>query len=253
MTGVVNFFVDPLNLFWVALLSAAVLFWCNFKKLSRALSFFALAWIFTITISPIPQWLIYNLEHKYEPWRPEPQSVNYPVHILILGGGHSIAPELPSTGQLMSSALGRITEGIRIHRLIASSKLICSGNSQSKRTTQAEMLANAAVELGVFPVDTLQLRRASNTQEELLEYKKRFGIERKVILVTSAFHMPRAIAICQLNGIDAIPAPADFYLKKDPSRGYFDFRPSVSKISMMQMALHEQLGLLWLRSTSKAV
>ncbi len=199
--------------------------------------------MFLISVTPFSQWIIFNLESKYKPLQIEQISTESSINILILGGGHAIAPDLPASGQLMSSALARLAEGIRIYNQIPESRLICSGNSMSRRTTQAEMLANAAIELGVSPNDTIQNRSPQNTSEEIQAYKERFGDRSPVIVVTSAYHMKRALMICESEGLRAIPAPTDYYIKKDPQKSSFNFGPSILKIQMLQSALHEYAGM----------
>ncbi|MCX8492553.1 MAG: YdcF family protein [Cyclobacteriaceae bacterium] len=148
----------------------------------------------------------------------------------------------------MSSALSRLVEGIRIHKQMPGSRLICSGNSMSRRTTQAEMLANAAIGLGVSPNDTIQSRFPKNTLEEIHAYNMRFGNKYPAIIVTSSYHMPRVQLICEREGLKLIPAPTDYYLKTNPlKKGRFDFKPSATKIQMLQSALHEYAGMLKLK------
>ena len=59
--------------------------------------------------------------------------------------------------------------------------------------------------------------------------------------------MPRAMWICKREGLTAMPAPTDYYLKKDPQKGIFDFKPSALKIQMFQSTLHECAGVLKLK------
>jgi uncharacterized SAM-binding protein YcdF (DUF218 family) len=203
--------------------------------------------MFLISVTPFSQWMIFSLESKYKPLQAKQIESDSSVNILILGGGHAIAPDLPASGQLVSASLARLVEGIRIHKQIHGSRLICSGNSMSRRTTQAEMLANSAIELGVNANDTIQNRSPRNTSEEIHAYKERFGNRSPLIIVTSSYHMPRVQLLCEREGLILIPAPTDYYLKQDPLKSRFNFKPSVVKIHMFQSAIHEYVGMLKIR------
>jgi uncharacterized SAM-binding protein YcdF (DUF218 family) len=209
--------------------------------------FFAAAtiWIFCISVTPFSQWILYRLESQYQPFQNNVK-LDSPTYILILGGGFTMAPALPASGQVFPATLGRLTEGIRIQHQVPGSKLVCSGNSTSTSTkiTQAEVVANAAIELGIEPRDTIQLRPPTNTREEIKAYLKRFGFGKNVIIVTNAYHMPRTMLICKQEGLKAISAPTDYCLKKDPRKTLFDFRPSIFKIFMFDYAMHEYLGMI---------
>jgi uncharacterized SAM-binding protein YcdF (DUF218 family) len=137
-----------------------------------------------------------------------------------------------------------LSEAVRIKRLIPSSKLVCSGFSKSGRTTHAEILAQAAIELGINETDTLMLVTPANTEEEAISYYSRFKNYRQLILVTDATHMPRAIKRFQSHGLQPIAAPANHYIKIDPQTNRYHFKPSISKIQMMQSAIYEYAGLL---------
>jgi uncharacterized SAM-binding protein YcdF (DUF218 family) len=182
------------------------------------------------------------MESKYKTFHPV-DSMPLPIFILVLGGGHSIAPDLTPADQLSTDALTRLSEAIRLHRLLPGSKIVFSGSSISKRTTQAQMLGMAAIDLGVNSSDTLLSMLASNTEEELTNFKTRFGTQ-KLILVTDALHMPRAIKQGFQRGLQPIPAPTNHLMKMDQERSNFDFIPSAQKILFCQRLLHEYFGLL---------
>lgn len=200
-----------------------------------------------VSVTPLSQWIVYTLEKQYLPLNLERISHQDSVHILVLGGGHSIAPDLPSTEQLSSSATIRLVEGIRLYRQLPNAKIIGSGYSASGRKTHAQTLTEAAVALGVLPTDTLQNRTPANTEAEIADYLHRFSRKVPLILVTSAYHMPRAVMICQRYGLDVIPAPTDFFLKRDPKRGIFNFNPTAEKLLMFERAMHEYGGLVKLK------
>jgi uncharacterized SAM-binding protein YcdF (DUF218 family) len=235
---------NPVVQFGLLLFIALVFKFIKRQKQAKWFSTLAIFWILLISTTPFSQWTVHALEKQYGALSPAAIENDSIVYILVLGGGHTNAPDLPPGSQLSSSALARLAEAIRLHGQLNRSKIICSGRSASNRTTQAEMLASAAVDLGVALTDTLQLRSPQNTAEELIAYKKRFSNNKKLIIVTSAVHMPRVMFLCEKEGLTALPAPTDFFIKKDPQRSNFDFMPSALKILMLESALHEYAGIV---------
>lgn len=206
--------------------------------------FVGIGWILLVSSTPLSQWVVHTLERKYRVFDAKQVRYEQPVYILVLGGGHTNDPELPASIKLSGTASVRLVEGLRIHKQIRGSKVVASGSSLSKRITLAEIESMAAIELGVEVTDTLQSREPKNTAEEIQAYKKRFGTEGSLILVTSAIHMPRAIFLCRKYGLTAIPAPTDYFLKRDSLKNRYDFKPSARKMEMMERALHEYAGMI---------
>lgn len=213
-------------------------------KVSLSIFIVALVWLVVSSTSPIPQWLTLRLESTHKVIDLEGLKKSDSIHILVLGGGHIVDPDLPALDQLSHDALGRVAEAIRIHHRIPESKIVCSGFSATNRITQAEMLGLAAIELGIKPSDTLLTMRPNNTKAEAEHYAKRFGSNYTLILVTNAIHMKRAIKYFQHNGLRPIPAPTNHLIKRDPTKSLYTFFPSTSKMMMTQHLLHEYGGLI---------
>lgn len=193
--------------------------------------------------SPLAYWVLFPLENTWPPLK-RPRMDSASVVILILGGGHGPNISLPASSQLSSTALCRLVEGVRLYRQIPGARLVTSGFSQSGRISQAEIVSDAAVELGVAPSDTFQIRSPKNTAEEFRAFKQRFSPDAKLIIVTSAYHMRRAMRHASNEGLAALPAPTDYYLKKDWSSYRFDFMPTEQKMEIIKVALHEYAGLI---------
>lgn len=243
---IANWLLNPLNHLLLALLIGAIFFWWK-KQWGKYCFIYAAGWLFFIAISPVPSWLAGRKEASFDIFSIEkfqiPDSAT--IHILVLGGGHSVSPSLPPNDQLSPNALARIVEGVRLHRLIPNSKLIGSGFSSTGRIPQARVLTNTAVALGVAPGDTLQIPDPYNTEAESKAYLKRFGSEDPLILVTDAIHMPRAMYWFRQAGCDPIPAPTNHLIKPDPDYSPFPFKPSIRKIEMMDKWLHEWVGMMY--------
>ncbi len=209
------------------------------RKAATTIAVVAMVWLLCCSSTPLPQFLVLRLEQRFPVAGQLPDS----SLILVLGAGFTADDRLPFTNQLSEDALARLVEGIRLMRLTPGSKLILSGYAPYGDLSQAETLARAALELGVEPRDTVLLPRPTRTREELENFRKRFP-SRNAVVVTSAIHMPRAMAWCAYFGIVALPAPTAHLIKHSPRRGDFDFVPSYRKLMLMHRALHEHLGLL---------
>ncbi|MEZ4988772.1 MAG: ElyC/SanA/YdcF family protein [Saprospiraceae bacterium] len=243
--AIAYFLLNPLYHFlFVALL--AIIQRYRQHRYSRYFFYYAAAWFFLIAISPLPYWLTAKQEAKFPVFDQDEWAgaADDQLHILVLGAGHTFSPGLPPSSQLSENALGRIVEGVRLHGRYTRGKLICSGYSSSDRTSQAAMLAQTAVSLGVAPQDTLMLPKPDNTEAEARAYTARFGTKHPLILVTSAIHMPRAMYWFREIGCDPVAAPTGFLVKPDPGKKPFWFKPSTKKIEMTRRLLHEYAGMV---------
>ncbi|MEE9555831.1 MAG: ElyC/SanA/YdcF family protein, partial [Candidatus Adiutricales bacterium] len=83
------------------------------------------------------------------------------------------------------------------------------------------------------------------TKDQARIIKKIVGSER-VILVTSASHMPRSMALFEKQGMRPIPAPTNFLaVKRSEKRKLKDFLPTAGAAFKTERAFHEYLGLAW--------
>jgi uncharacterized SAM-binding protein YcdF (DUF218 family) len=166
--------------------------------------------------------------------------------VVVLGGGHTDLAALPALGQLSTSALARLAEGVRLLRLLPDARLIVSGPGDAGRPTHAAVLARAAESLGVDPGRIMLIDTARDTEDESHEVARRVGGAR-VALVTSAWHMPRAAALFRRAGVDFVACPADFVARGATGFRWMDFAWDSESLERSTLAVHERLGLLWLR------
>jgi len=222
------------------------------NKIAKTAIIITLAWLFVISTPWLPQALLSSLEDRYSPARLQLEETiqatvsDSTVHILVLGSGYSSDSRLPYLGQLNSSGIARLTEGIRLHNLLPNSILIFSGYNGRQPIPQAEAGAFAAKELGVPAQAILTIPEPWNTRNEAIEYYKRFGARYKLYLITDAAHMPRSMMHFSKAGLQPIPAPANFILKKNNiAKGLGYYFPASENIRFMEIVFHEYLGMLW--------
>lgn len=169
--------------------------------------------------------------------------------VAVLGGGHGDAPDLSAGQRLSGSARARLIEGVRLARALPAAWLVVSGprNASDAPTlpTHARVLADAAVELG-FPRERIvEIDTARDTAEETRALALLAGSE-PVALVTSAWHLPRAMKLATSAGLNALPCPADYLGSRDaaiPITAWFTW--DAESLSNTTRAWREYLGQAW--------
>jgi uncharacterized SAM-binding protein YcdF (DUF218 family) len=222
-------------------------------RLGRALVLAAAALLAIVSNKFVAHSLLRPLETRY-PAIPElaagtplPADLAACRYVVILGGGNHRTPGVAASNLLSGAALSRLTEGVRIARLLPAAKLIVTGPgtpSAPAEPTHAAMLARAAVGLGIAPDRILYIEAARDTEDESRAAKQIAG-DAPVALVTSAWHMPRAAALFRSAGLPTVPCPADFATKANPDWNIEDFLWEVGAINGTSLALRERLGYLW--------
>ncbi|MFA5109824.1 MAG: ElyC/SanA/YdcF family protein [Desulfobaccales bacterium] len=167
-----------------------------------------------------------------------------PIWIVVLGGGHDTDPSLPVNSQISRAALSRVVEGVRLYRALPGSKLLMSGGVVFDPVSEAGVMARIAQILGVKPQDLVLEETSRDTAEEAAIIAKMIGADR-VILVTSAAHMPRAMALFEKRGLNPIPAPTDYLTRSPQGLSPGQFFPGAGGLGQAEAALHEYLGLAW--------
>ncbi len=204
---------------------------------------FSFVGIFSIAFQPFSTKLLMPLEREHKAFLPVAGTIDY---VMVLGNGHVVDDEIPPTSQLNRAALMRLTEGIRIMRMYPGSKLILSGYAGGSDTSHARMMANVALALGVAKSDIILLEDAKDTWEEARQAAA-FVQQRRIVLVTSASHMSRALYEFQAAGIKPIPAPTNFLATKQIKQAWDKYSPKARYLEQTEVYWHEFLGSIWQR------
>lgn len=196
-----------------------------------------------LSFKPFPDMLLQRLEYKYPPVL-SVKEISDANWVVVLGGGHTTDPKLPATGQISATALIRLVEGIRLHRLIPDSKLLLSGGGAFDPVPEAKTMAQIAQSLGINKQDLILESLSKDTKDEARLIKDIVG-SKKFLLVTSASHMPRSMAIFMKEGLHPIPAPTGHLVKEIPCTGPSCFFPSPGNLEKAQCAVYEYMGFAW--------
>jgi len=169
------------------------------------------------------------------------QSVKW---VVVLAGGVVGDPTLPIQLQISHYSRVRLMEGIRLHRILPGSKIILTGGIGFDGPPEATTLSRVAQELGVAKGDIVLEVESRDTKDHPL-YIRHIVKDEPFILVTSAFHMPRAMKLFAKQGLIPIPAPAGHWKPFQDVWAPENLFPSASGLRLAELAYHEYLGIAW--------
>ena len=111
--------------------------------------------------------------------------------------------------------------------------------------SEGDILQKEARKRGMPSTAILQTQVALNTAEEAHAVAALLESDRKIILVTSAFHMKRAQLLFERQGFEVQPYKVDFRTPPLPSYNGIDFLPSAQALFQTELAFRELLGRLY--------
>lgn len=222
-----------------------ILLWTRARKRGIIFVSVGLLVLILFSINPVASNLILALEKQYQPLQTMPTGVKY---IVVLGGGNGGSKKYPPNTQLSSASLSRLIEAIRLYRQNPNSILVLSGGRVFGSRANATIMNNTAVALGIQR-DRMKIEVGSQDTIEEAKHLKPLIKDQKFILVTSAYHMPRAVEIFKKKGMQPIPAPTQF-LSKHYQYSIKYYFPSVVNLIHSDIALHEYMGIAWLKIKS---
>lgn len=239
------------------LLLFGMIFCRSAKAKNRAMGFLLL-FVF-VTGNKLPgAFLIRRLEQTYPPY----DGTQKADAIVVLGGG-TVTKSGPRQIVEVNGAGDRVIYAAELYRSGAADKLLLGGSYISWRdgTVSTESgISSPASEMAELmkmfdvPDDAMIIQdRSVNTAEEAEEDAKilRESGCNKIILVSSATHMRRAVALFEKQGLEVIPAPTDFsfsdqewenLLRFDLATSYTFLIPTIGNMEALQGAFKEYLG-----------
>lgn len=200
-------------------------------------------------------WVANGLVKSLEWQQIPPKTLPTADAIVILGGATKSAFP-PRPGVDLSEQGDRVLYGAQLYREGKAPVVISSGGRIDWRgggPSESADMAQILKTVGVPSSAILQDPTSLNTHQNAVNVKKIMqerGI-RRILLVTSAMHMPRSLRIFQRQGIDAIPAPTDFLVSQQeieepnssPQAIMLSLMPDTERLDRTTRALKEYIGM----------
>lgn len=204
----------------------------------------------------VSTWLVRRLELAHPPIPELVTGAALPADlaacrtVVVLGGGHVDAPHVAALNKLSSTSRSRLIEGVRILRVLPEAKLVVIGGGATNQPSHAEVQAAAAISLGVTADRIVRLETPRDTEEEARALLELLGRE-PFALVTSAWHLRRAMALMRNHGLLPVPCPCDYTSRPRGKLTWRDFMWDTESLGRSTWAVYERLGFLWARSRGK--
>lgn len=203
--------------------------------------------VLTLLVASVPtvsNYLVSRLENQHPVVQALPADTKV---ILVLGFGHSYVPERPINSVLNPVALSRLSEAVRLWHGNPAVTLIVSGSAPSPGTpSHAEIMEKMALELGVSQNRIVRFDNTKDTEDEIVSavelLSQHAGNAARLVVVSSAIHLPRAAMLLEQHSVPYTLAPAEFIV--------FDgtyHLPSAYSLLSSDRAVHEWVGMLWYR------
>ncbi len=166
--------------------------------------------------------------------------------LVLTAGRYSHAPELAGADSAGRYTQDRLSWAVLLHRRTGLPIILSGGRTGEAELSLAEVAAKtleARFGLRALAIET----RSTNTWENArmtARVLRRNAIDR-VLVVTHAWHMPRAMLSLQEAGIDAVAAPTYYISGRGEGIDLMDFMPSAQALLDSYFCLHEYLGILW--------
>lgn len=261
LAKVVWFVLQPSTLIALLIGYGAILIWTGWARWGRRFVCIGAVLLLVAGLSPLGNALIVPLEDRFP--RADLMAPPAPTGIIILGGAENRLVGGARGAPTLNEAGERLLEGAILAQKFPGAKIAFSGGNAGllyKAGSEAEGAAALLKQLGIAPERLILEVNARDTYENALYLKKELtekgalGEDRRWLLITSAYHIPRSMGVFRQAGFDVEPWPVDYR-----TRGPVDFTKPFDKVSeglrRVDTATREWVGLLayWLTGRTNAL
>ena len=208
---------------------------------------FSLIGIIILIFSSLPivsNKIIAYLEKNYEPI--EISEIENMDAIVVLSGMIRVIGDEENLKYEFTDSVDRFFAGLDLFNNNKSPILILTRGKMpwSLGIAEGEYLKELAIKYGIPEEKIILTEEVQNTDQEANAIKKILNEDAKIILVTSAFHMPRAERVFKAANINVIPFPVDFQNSKSKTT-MMDFIPSAESLFHTSHFVREMIGRLY--------
>ena len=142
----------------------------------------------------------------------------------------------------------RFFEGIALFKAGKAQKLVYTGGKMpwnKAKKTEGKVLKEYAISSGISSEKIFVTKDVENTANETVAVKELISPSKRIILVTSAYHMYRAKKLFEKQGFEVIPYKVDFKISGNNQITFMDFLPSAINLQLTETGIREIIGRLF--------
>jgi len=198
---------------------------------------------FVLMVYPVSDYLMKPLESRFSKPQTMPKNID---GIIVLGGGEDLKRSLSWNVAELGTGGDRYIGAAHLAKLYPQAPVIFTGGSGliSLQNTagEASIAKQLLTTIGIDPSRLIIESKSRNTYENFLYTKALLPKQNGTyLLVTSAFHMPRAVGIARMQNVNVIAYPVDYRSNSDALRKIdFDF---IGNLNTLEPAWREWIGL----------
>jgi uncharacterized SAM-binding protein YcdF (DUF218 family) len=248
--------MQPAMLLLILTVAGAALLGTRYQRTGRGLVVAAAIFFVVGGLGPLSAWMILPLEDRF----PRAVLEDRPIDgIVILGGSEDARVAKGRGTHALNESAERLTEAATLARRYPAAKILFTGGSVEilrEPTVEADAAGMVLRDLGIGSERLLLERKARNTAENAMLAKELANPKpgQRWLLITSAWHMPRAMGLFRKAGFDVEAWPTD-YRTAGPADAWIFFASPVEGLRRLDFVVKEWLGLLvnWVTGRSDAL
>lgn len=252
VSKILAFFTKPSNLLFLLAILGLVLMLTRYVRAGRKILVTAVILLLVFGISPLGRQLVLVLEGRFPSWD---ASRGAPDGIIVLGG--AISPDISAArGEIaLGGAAERMTVVAQLARRYPKAKVVFTGGTPALfgGPREADYVRALWESFGIAPDRIILERDSRNTVENATMSKALLDPKpgERWLLVTSSWHMPRAVGVFRKAGFPIEPYPVDWVSTGDELG-----KPELSEsfaggLHAIDNAAHEWVGMLIYRLTGR--
>lgn len=248
VSKVLWFFATPSNLIVILSVAGLILLLTGWRRTGLTVSTLAVLGLLVFAASPVPRLMMRALENQFPP-----VAMNDPGRvdgIVVLGGSAHLR-----RGQIkLNDAASRLTTAVTLARRYPNARIVFSGGDGrliqlDNGAGEVDAVRLLLGQMGLEGERVIFEDRSRNTRENAAFTRNLVTPVHgeRWLLVTSAFHMPRAVGAFRHERFNVTPYPVDYYTR-DEAADFLPFHSASSGLRLADLALREWIGVLtyWL-------
>jgi uncharacterized SAM-binding protein YcdF (DUF218 family) len=138
--------------------------------------------------------------------------------------------------------------GIALFKAGKAQKIVFTGGKMpwdKVKKTEGDVLKDYAISNGILSEKILVTNDVENTADEAVAVKELIGSNKRIILVTSAYHMYRAQRLFEKQGIEVIPYKVDYNVNRNKVMVVMDLLPNAESLKLTETGIREVIGRIY--------